>query len=152
MLANTTRIFVFAWTPFVLHFLLIGCGAEPNLNLVTEQTRPRMGQEFAIKVGQTVNLESADLQLKFVAVTDDSRCPADVNCVWAGKADVALTVVHEKCGSSLTLTTLRSSQASDEGKIGDFRVKLVKLDPYPRSDRKIGASEYVATLTVTKDK
>lgn len=153
MIANATRLFIIAWAPFVLmHFMLIGCGTDPNMNSATNQTPPRMGQEFSIKVGQTVKLDSVDLQVRFVAVTEDSRCPADVNCVWAGKADVALDVVHNKCGSALKLTTQRSSQASDDGKVGDFRVKLVKLDPYPRSDRKIAPGDYVATLSVTKDK
>ena len=116
-----------------------------------DQASARTGQQFAIKVGQELKLADADLQVKFVAVSQDSRCPADVNCVWAGQAEVVLNVKHNNCTSALTLTLPKNNQASDEGKAGGFRLKLVKLDPYPRTDQKISPNDYRASLIVTKD-
>jgi hypothetical protein len=129
--------------------LLIALGITERLNAAGNQARA--GQEFTIKVGQQLKLDGADLALKFVAVPQDSRCPANVNCVWAGDAEVALESVHDKCTTALKLHTHQGSSTSNEGKVGAFRVKLVKLDPYPHTERKISPSDYVATLLVTKE-
>ena len=153
MITSAMRLFAIAWAPFVFaHLLLFGCVTGRNLNwALSDQSSPRLGHEFVLKAGQELKLEGADLQVKFVSVEGDSRCPADVNCIWAGKADVVLDVMHNKCNTPLTLSTPESSQAGDQGKIGNFRLKLIKLDPYPRSDQKISPSDYRATLIVTKE-
>ena len=137
--------------PFVIGGLLLcalGMTVKPNAGT---QTKAQAGQEFTLKVGQQVKLDGVDLALKFVAVPQDSRCPSNVNCVWAGDAEVALELVHNNCTTALKLHTHQGSTASNEGEVGGFRVKLVKLDPYPHTERKISPSDYVATLLVTKE-
>ena len=139
--------------PFVIGGLLLftlGMTLKPNA-AAGDQTKARAGQEFAIKVDQQVKLEGADLALKFVGVGQDSRCPSNVNCVWAGDAEIALELVQDKCTTALKLHTHTGPSTSNEGKVGGFRVKLVKLDPYPHTERKISPSDYVATLLVTKE-
>ena len=140
--------------PFLIAGLLlvVVLGIALSLNAVAQnQTRRQMGQEFTIKVGQQAKLDGADLALKFVGVPQDSRCPANVNCVWAGNAEVALELVHGECTSVLTLNTHAGPSTSSESKVAGFRVKLVKLDPYLHTERKISPSDYVATLLVTKE-
>jgi hypothetical protein len=133
--------------------LLLGCsGIALKLNsAAAKQTGARVGQEFPLKAGQQLKLEDADLSLKFVGVKQDSRCPSNVNCVWAGNAEVALELVNGQCTTALTLNTHPRSPASDEGKAGGFRVKLVKLDPYPHTEQKIAPGDYRATLLVTRE-
>jgi hypothetical protein len=116
-----------------------------------DQNLARVGQEFTLKVGQQVKFEGTDLLVKFVAVPQDSRCPSNVNCVWAGNAEVAVDLLRDKCTTILTLNTHPRPAASDEGKVGDLRIKLVKLEPYPHTERKISPSDYTATFVVTKE-
>lgn len=144
MIATTSRLFIIACS------LLLGCGTSLNVSSSENQTSPRVGQEFSLKVGQKEKLEGVDLQVKFAGVPQDSRCPANVNCVWAGNAEVALDLLHNNCSTAVTLNTLRSSGTGDEGKVGGFRIKLVKLVPYPHTERKIAPGDYTATLLVTK--
>lgn len=145
MIASTSRLFVLACS------LLLGCGTAFNLKSAEDQTTPRVGQEFSIKVGQQLKLEGVDLQIKFTGVPQDSRCPANVNCVWAGNAEVALDLFHDKCDTIITLNTHRATGAGNEGKVGSFRIKLVKLDPYPHTEQKISPGDYTATLLVTRE-
>lgn len=49
--------------------------------------------EVALALGASGSLDG--LALSFDAVVEDSRCPADVECVWEGRAVVALTVAGE---------------------------------------------------------
>ena len=46
------------------------------------------GADFRMRPGQTVNLAD-NSRLRYVRVVTDSRCPPDVQCVWAGDAIVA---------------------------------------------------------------
>ena len=137
--------------PFLIGGLLV-LGIALRLNAAAEsQTKHQMGQEFTVKVGQQAKLDGADLALKFVGVPQDSRCPSNVNCVWAGDAEVALELVHGECTSVLTLHTHSGPSTASESKVAGFSLKLVKLDPYPHTERKISPGDYVATLLVTKE-
>ena len=146
------RLYALLGTPWVLMLLLL-CGGLVALNLIAAaftQNTARLGKEFSIKAGQQLKLDGVDFQVKFVGVPQDSRCPTGVNCVWEGNAEVALNFSYEKCATNLTLNTHNSPQTVQEGKAGGFRVKLIKLDPYPHSEKKIASSAYVATLVITK--
>lgn len=46
------------------------------------------GTEFTLQVGESAKLADAS-QLRYVRLVEDSRCPPDVQCVWAGDAIVA---------------------------------------------------------------
>ena len=145
------RFYALAGTPWILLLLLLFAAVTPNMIAAAfNQNAARLGKEFSVKAGQQLTLDGVDFQVKFVGVPQDSRCPADVNCIWAGNAEVALNLSYGTCTTDLTLNTNDGPQTKQEGKVGDFRVKLVKLDPYPRSDKKIAPNDYVAMLVVTK--
>lgn len=113
----------------------------------------RLGREFKVKVGRVVQLKGESLRLKLVAVENDSRCPKNVNCVWAGNAEVLLEVgtPGARAKELLRLSTNPSPQSAGEGKYRRYQVKLVELSPQPRDGRKISPGEYTATLLVVKE-
>ena len=66
----------------------------------------RLNKDFTLRKGQRVTLKgSRVLAIKFVAVESDSRCPKDVNCVWAGNAAVQVQVSTGRRSKTLTLNT-----------------------------------------------
>lgn len=138
--------------------ILLGCwnAVRGDGHAFVPRKRPtqvaRLGREFKLRSGQQVTLKREGLRIKFAAVTEDSRCPADVQCIWAGNAAVRLEISIRGGGSkSLTLNTNGGSSHVDENRYQGYKVKLVELGPYPRSDHQIAADKYVATLLVTKD-
>ena len=145
MMFTTSRLFLSACS------LLLGCSTALNLNFTRPKPWLASGKEFSIKVGQQLKLEGADMQVKFTGVPQDSRCPTNVNCVWAGNAEVSLEWMVDKCPTSITLNTHATSGTGDESKVGGYRVKLIKLEPYPHSEKKISPGDYTATLLVTKE-
>jgi hypothetical protein len=42
--------------------------------------------------GQSIVLEAEKLEVQFVGIATDSRCPADVTCVWAGEVVARLAI------------------------------------------------------------
>ena len=112
-----------------------------------------VGSEFKLKAGRVVTLDGARLRVRFVRVASDSRCPADVDCVWAGNADLVFEVGGSRWRGrqTLRLNTNASPERPAEARYGRYTLKLTGLAPQPRSTRKIAPGEYVATLLVTKD-
>jgi hypothetical protein len=60
--------------------------------------------------------ESADLgsgrTLKFLRVQNDSRCPKDVQCVWAGEVTLAFELVTSEGSSNFQLSSNTAKSAS----------------------------------------
>ena len=111
----------------------------------------RLSREFKLRPGQQVSVKGTKLRITFMNVKEDSRCPKDVTCVWAGNAAVRLWVTSGKRSETLTLNTNKSPTLSDEVEFKGYKIKLVDLSPYPRSDHKIANSDYTATLLVTRN-
>ena len=49
------------------------------------------------RLGESVELPGQGIGISFDQVLEDSRCPANVVCVWAGKAVIELTVTKRVC-------------------------------------------------------
>ena len=118
-------------------FFVLGHACE----LHVEVSMP-LGREFTLRPGESVTIQSTDLRVSFQGVVEDSRCPADATCVWAGDAVVALEV-------GTASLELRSTTAP-EGVVGAYRVRLERVEPNVYRDRKIPPEAYRVVLTVTR--
>ena len=131
--------------------VLIACSsvlsAKPIGGRAVKDARPN--REFKLKVGQRVTLKGTRLQIKFISVANDSRCPSDVTCVWAGNAAARFQLSTGRSQKMVTLNTSGNATFVREVEYKGYKVKLVDLSPYPRSDRKIAPHDYVATLLVS---
>ena len=111
----------------------------------------RLSREFKLGAGQRVALKGTKLRIKFVTVQNDSRCPSDVTCVWAGNAAVQFQLNAGRKNKTVTLNTSGNSTFVRAAEFQGYKVKLADLSPYPRSNRKIAAGDYTATLLVSKE-
>ena len=111
----------------------------------------RLGREFKLSAGRQVTVKGTKLRIRFVTVENDSRCPKDVTCVWAGNAAVQLQLSTGRDSKRVTLNTSHSQSFVGETEYQGYGVKLIDLSPYPRSDRKIARRDYIATLLVSKE-
>lgn len=131
--------------------LLLGSGNAAAITPANHASQvARLGQEFKLGIGRQATLKREGLLIKFVKVKEDSRCPADVQCIWAGNAAVQLQVsMRGRSGKSLTLNSDSAPASVGEDQYRGYKFKLVDLSPYPRS-RKGKPQGYVATLLVSK--
>ncbi len=136
-------------------FVLLGClsAAGGNGNAAGTMQVVRLNRPFSLRTGQQVTVKGERLRIKFEAVEEDSRCPANVTCVWAGNGAVRLEFsISHRDRKSLTLNTAKSTTLVGERQYHGYKVRLLGLNPYPQSDQKIGASDYVVTLLVSKER
>ena len=88
------------------------------------------GDPFRLELGETWREDGH--AVRFVEVVEDSRCPADVECVWAGRAQVRVEVD----GEPFVLTVPHEPMRDDEAQMiewGEIQVVVTGLEPYPGS-------------------
>jgi len=115
------------------------------LVLVSSVT-PVVGESLELREGETASVEGADLSLRFVKVRVDTRCPEDVDCVWAGEAVVVLAV----SGGEAEPRELELHLGGDAVACAGAAIRLVALAPARRSDREIEPGSYRATLEISE--
>ncbi len=86
------------------------------------------GVSFTLAPGQSAEVKRADTRITFREVREDSRCPVDVTCVWAG--DAKIQIVIEPNGSAPR--TLSITPPNNETRAGNLRIRFVGLSPVPR--------------------
>ena len=106
-----------------------------------------LSQEFTLAPRQPVVVQNTSVQLEFIRVSGDSRCPAGVFCIQGGDAIVQLRA-SDGGSSDYELHTGDQSRAAVSH--GPFRIELVQLQPYPFSGRQIDPDSYRATFRVTR--
>jgi hypothetical protein len=121
-------------------FVAVACFDSPTAPDVVA------GKPFELRAGATATLPDG-LTIKFDRVSGDSRCPADVNCVWAGEATVAISVSIAR--GDAEQRELKTSPGASTVSLAAYTIALTGLTPYPRTSQQIPPEDYVATLVVT---
>lgn len=129
----------------MLAFLTTGQTSSCDRGVSRETSR---NQEVTLKYNQTIEVKAEKLKIKFVSVTEDSRCPQGDQCIRAGNGSIKLdvTIANGK-PASVTLNTAGEPQ---EVIYQGLAIRLVDLQPYPRSGVDINRDNYVITLKIYK--
>jgi len=109
-----------------------------------------VGKHFYLVVGQTAVVSPEQLAITLKAITEDSRCPKNVQCFHAGWVTVEVSV--QKDGESigdfeLTLGAALESQ-SPEASFEGLVIRLLEVNPYPQDPGAIEQGDYVVRLVV----
>jgi hypothetical protein len=108
-----------------------------------------LNQRFTLGRGEAAGVETTEVRVQFMAVTGDSRCPADAVCIQGGDAIVHIQLFDgSSAGIGYELHTGDSTRAAVTH--GQVRIELVELQPYPFSSRTTAPDEYRATFTATR--
>ena len=114
---------------------------------VDASSAARKAETLKVQVNHEKRFAKSKLKVKFVELVEDSRCPVDTNCIWAGNAKIKIRVSRNGRSHDLTLDTNGPNQTVNaEG----YSIKLVGLTPAPRSNIRINRNGYVATLEAVK--
>jgi hypothetical protein len=105
------------------------------------------GQTVSVPVGGEGVVPGTQVTIDFRAVTEDSRCPSNVVCVWAGNGQVALTLSTPSDARDALLNTTSEPRRIE---FAGIRITLASLAPYP-SGEPIDPDDYVATFEVEPD-
>ena len=96
------------------------------------------GVPFGMRVGDEVTIGDSGVSVRFNAVTEDSRCPIDALCVWAGRLQISLTVTAGVQNS-------RDIEIDTMGQTADaagYTFTLVVAKPSRRADVPVEPGDY----------
>lgn len=105
-------------------------------------------ETVTVKSGQKKSAVGGEFTIKFVSVTDDSRCPTDVNCVWAGNAKVHVIITDRRGGSKTMVMNTTMGPHGDQ--YNGWAIYLTELTPAPKSSVAIKQKAYKATFSITR--
>ena len=84
---------------------------------------------FKVPLGKTI--EKGGISFTLSEIIEDSRCPTDATCVWAGRAKVLVTVIHE---NGITEEIVVLFEKGNQPKLATTKTtcfKATALNPYP---------------------
>ncbi len=103
-----------------------------------------LGESFTMSPQQELVNKSADMTIKWLKVSEDSRCPKNTNCVWEGQAKVDLLIN----GDPVTLILRSGKPEKAQALVGEYIFTAESLNPYPQGD-KIDPVDYRLQLKVS---
>jgi len=113
------------------------------------RSRGRLNEEFSLSLGERAFIEEENLEVKFVEVVEDSRCPRGVTCIWAGRVAVIVELTHAGPSDRLTLT--EPGLTDEYPKEGYEGYELAfHVTPYPQPNEKIPTSAYRLHIVISK--
>jgi hypothetical protein len=89
------------------------------------------------------------MDIRFVDVTGDSRCPQGVECIWAGQVSCAVEITKYDIVNQLTLSDSAGSGASTGQDFQNYQI-LFSVTPSPTAGKTIAGDDYRLTLTVSQ--
>lgn len=104
-------------------------------------------QTVSLPVGGEAVVPGTRVTIEFRDVTEDSRCPSNVVCVWVGNGQVALTLSTPSDARDVLLNTTSEPRRIE---FAGIRISLASLAPYPFGEP-IDPGDYVATFEVEPD-
>ncbi|MBK7937040.1 MAG: hypothetical protein IPJ82_08060 [Lewinellaceae bacterium] len=96
--------------------------------------------------------DNEPLAIHFYEVSGDSRCASDVDCVWQGRVDIGLSLSKGQAAlkDTLYLGGLNDNPTSDSTLFAGYKIKLLRVDPYPTyATDPIPNEEYKIKLVVS---
>ena len=120
----------------ILALSLIGCATAQNDNIINQELDTKKGKEIVL-----------------VQVTNDSRCPKGVQCIWAG--EISFEVAAYENGKLIEQVQLTITPSKENTVIDWFKkhlpesktpLKEINIVPYPEENKEIKPSDYFIKL------
>jgi hypothetical protein len=133
----------------VLFLTVVLALVAPECKSKPEEVQATLGQEISLAPGQTVRITNEDLAIKFIAITEDSRCPEGATCIWAGQASASVELTKNNITSRKILG--ESGRSFDFSRlVVDQFVLNFRVNPYPKADKPVAKESYRLLLKVEK--
>ena len=101
-----------------------------------------------VRVGKQKKFSRSKINVKFMSLVEDSRCPEGVNCVWAGNAKIKVMISQGNgAGETFEMNTNLGAKGAT---FGGYAVNLTSLTPTPKENVRINKDSYTATFSIVR--
>ena len=109
---------------FILTLLL-------SIPLVAQEDKPIEVPQIAIKLGVAETIQLDGISVSFLEVMTDSRCPRNVDCMWAGEAKVKVKIDTADGDGIEKTIVFRNGMSVIAGLFENKELQFLRLTPYP---------------------
>lgn len=142
-------------SPFPLSWFLAGlflaCIADTTLSITTTPDQPI---DIKLRLGERVLLHPNEVLVEFTRTEEESRCPEEGFCKWAGRATIELHLYPNHPSPEVFSLSIPGLGRTHYNKTSfdtlGYRWTLRQLNPYPRSSTPSGPIPYEALLRIQK--
>jgi hypothetical protein len=113
--------------------------------LAADARTPR-DESVTVGLGKQVALDSGLLKVKFLSVLEDSRCPMNATCVWAGRVRIKAVITKGRL-KPRTIVLSSDEPAKDAGLYG-YSFQLTDLKPQKGDPRSKAGGPVKAVIQV----
>jgi hypothetical protein len=133
-----------------LYFLVFPCVVLAASSCsALDDVHARLDEEFCLSIGQHASVTGEDLAVSFEEVTEDSRCPSDVTCVWAGRVSCVVELMHAGSSYRMTLTEPGLTSEYTREEYEEYELAF-HVTPYPEAGKNIANDTYRLHLIISK--
>jgi len=122
------------------------CAGPYDTNI---QPSLKLDDSLTLHFQDTLFNNEENIWITFDQVIEDSRCPVDVRCFWAGNAKLGFAIVKEENKVPFTLNTHGGRFPRDTTLFG-YKITLLDVKPYPHTDSTFTQIDYSAKIIVSK--
>lgn len=102
------------------------------------------GESLSVKLGATETAKVSRIKANLVDILEDSRCPEDVACVWAGRIRI-LVKLEAKNGKTTSVEFSSDQKPSVE--FAGYTITLGTIGPDRRTGQ-VTKADYIAQFSV----
>ncbi|WP_426062555.1 hypothetical protein [Flavobacterium sp. DSP2-3-1] len=110
-----------------------------------------------VTIKQKVCPNQKGFQLVLKAISNDSRCPEGVTCIWAGEVTAVVSVYKDsKLIEDSTLVFSMKNEEDNKKWLASYlsdkqkKIKSISVLPYPKEGSKINPEEYYLKIDYLK--
>ncbi len=104
---------------------------------------------FPLAIGQKAIIGEEDLEIKFLEILEDSRCPAGAQCIWEGRASASVEFKDNQGNYKMVLVQSGSAQDYVQETYKNYLITY-KITPYPQQNEEISKEDYRLLLTISR--
>ena len=103
-----------------------------------------LNEPIQLAPGQWASFKAEKLEVQFVGIDDDSRCPNDVTCVWAGEVVVRLTLRRDSRNKEVSVKETQGLA------VDGYTISILQVLPPRASSSPVPPADYRVTLKITR--
>jgi len=105
-------------------------------------------ETLSVQIHNEKRAVKSKLSIRFLELVEDSRCPTDTNCVWAGNGKIKVSV--KRGNGAARVFEMDTNGPNKTISHAGYKITLSDLTPHPRSNIRINRNGYVAKLAIVK--
>lgn len=109
-----------------------------------------LNKTFSLKLGETRQLKNTNLKVIWKKLINDSRCPKDVACVWAGEVNILIAVSDQKNEAEVKLKLPPVDISGVPVLNSLYMIELLNVKPYPGTAKTEEERKKTIDLRLTK--